>query len=363
MKIVHILWTLGRAGAERMVLDMGRYMKAEGHEVYVVAAGGGGEMQKEFEEAEIPVTVISAGSRAKRGLLIKQITKQLAAWQPDIVHTHLGGDVWGGKAVKKLKHIPWLMTAHSHENDIPFIQRFGRRWAYAHADHIVAVSKSVAQAVTERYHIPHNHLSIIPVGLDLARFKPRDPHLPGDVPVIINIGRLVPEKGQETLLRALASIEQPYILRLIGQGPAFLKLQRLAESLGILPRVHFQGSVKDVTPFLHESDLFCFPSHHEGQGVALYEAAASFVPIIASDLEAFRERFDESMMTFVKAHDVAGWTRAIRHALQQYGQSLERAKRAEAEVKEHFSKEVMGEAYLSLYQELIKKAKTGKRVL
>lgn len=355
MKIVHILWTLGRAGAERMVLDVSRHMKSEGHDVFVLAAGGGGDMRKDFEDAGISVFVMDSMSRMKRGRLIKHISKKLEEINPDIVHTHLGGDVWGGKAVKRLHGIPWIMTAHSHEDDIPFIQRFGRTWAYAHADHIVAVSKSVADAVTRRYRLSQERLSIIPVGLDMVRFKQRDPHLPGDIPVIISVGRLVPEKGHETLLRALAPIEQPYLLRLVGHGPEFLKLQRLAESLGILPRVHFEGVVKDVAPFLRESDLFCFPSWHEGQGVALYEAAAAQVPIIASDLTAFRERFDESHMAFVKSDDVEGWTRAIRSALQNYGQALERAKRASEEITLHYTKEAMGEAYLVQYKRLIKK--------
>ena len=331
LNIVHILWTLGRAGAERMVLDASRVMREKGHEVHIISAGGGGAMQKDFEQAGIIVMNMKSLGKFQRFALVKEIQKALKEIQPDIIHTHLGGDVWGGKAAYYCDMHPWSMTAHSHEDDIPFLQRFGRRWAYKHVDHIVAVSKSVARSVSKHYHLSQNTLSIIPVGLDLERFKPRDPHLPGDIPVIVSVGRLVPEKGHETLLRALAEIKQPYILRLIGQGPERLKLQRLAEWLGILPRVRFEGAVKDVSPFLHEADLFCFPSWHEGQGVALFEAAASYLPIVASDLTSFRESFDNSMMSFVKINDITGWTRAIQDNLQQYGHALEKAKRAREE--------------------------------
>lgn len=355
LKVTHILWTLGRAGAERMVLDLCRYAKDQGHEPHVIAAGGGGVMRSDFKAADIPTTILPVTGKLGRWNLLKRIKRELSKLQPDIVHTHLGGDVWGGKAAVRLDLHPWVMTAHSHEDDIPFLQRPGRRWAYAHTDYVVAVSQSVATAVDRRYNIPQDRLSIIPVGLDLERFRPRDSHLPSDVPVLTSVGRLVPEKGHETLLRAVANIERPFLLNIVGAGPELLRLQRLAESLGVMPRVRFTGVVEDVAPLLRESDLFCFPSRHEGQGVALFEAAAAELPIIASDLQSFRERFDESMMTFVKSDNVEGWTKAIRGALQNYGHALNQAKRARREVRLHYTKEAMGEAYFSLYKQLIKR--------
>jgi len=356
LNVVHILWTLGRAGAERMVLDLCRYAKSEGHEPHVIAAGGEGVMKKDFDEAGIPTTALVATNIFQRGKLVKEIAKRLQEIKPDVVHTHLGGDVWGGKAATRLGLHPWVMTAHSHEDDIPFHQRFGRRFAYANADHVAAVSKSVATAIERRYGITKDRVSIIPVGLDLERFRRRERGLPSDIPELISIGRLVPEKGHETLLKALANIEHPFILRLVGHGPEYLRLHRLAESLGILPRVQFHGVVDDVAPLLRKSDIFCFPSRHEGQGVALYEAAAAEVPIIASDLASFRERFDESMMTFVKQDDVDAWTKAIQSMMRDYGMALEKAKRAREEVKLHYTKEAMGEAYFALYRRLIKTA-------
>lgn len=357
LTVTHILWTLGRAGAERMVLDLCRYGLDQGHDMRVIAAGGGGAMEADFKAANIPVTIEPPSGRLARYGLVKKIATELAVIKPDIVHTHLGGDVWGGKAAMRL-NLPRIMTAHSHEDDIPFIQRPGRKWAYAHADHVAAVSKSVALAVDRRYDIASDKLSIIPVGLDLERFRPRDGALPGDIPVLISVGRLVPEKGHEVLLRALANIEQPFLLRLVGEGPEYLKLHRLAESLGILPRVEFVGVVDDVAPLLRKSDLFCFPSKHEGQGVALFEAVAAAVPVVASDLASFRERFDESMMTFVKAEDISGWEGAIRSALRSYGSALEKAERARREVRLHYTKEAMGEKYFALYERLKRTGKT-----
>jgi glycosyltransferase involved in cell wall biosynthesis len=354
LNVVQILWNLGRAGAERMVFDLSRYLKTSGHRVSVIAASGGGPMEDDFASAGIDLTILPPTHMALRFALVKKMEARLKEICPDIVHTHLGGDVWGGKAAKALD-LSWVLTAHSQEGDMKFHQRFGRRWAYAHVDHVAAVSKNVSIEIQSRHHLDQNKLSIIPVGLDLARFKPRSARLPSDAPRIVSVGRLVSLKGHDVLLRALSRIKTPWRLDLIGNGPEYLSLNRLAESLGILPRVRFLGEVEDVAPYLEAADLFCFPSRHEGQGLALFEAAAARLPIITSKLPAIEERFDQSMMTMIPPGDIDAWSKGISGMLLDYGRSMHMAERAYREVATHYTIEAMGEAYVALYRSLISK--------
>ncbi|PIP60777.1 hypothetical protein COX00_01340 [Candidatus Uhrbacteria bacterium CG22_combo_CG10-13_8_21_14_all_47_17] len=356
--ITQILWTLGRGGAERMVLDLSRYLKQADHDVELLAAGGG-LMHADFKNESIPVAYAAEHiEQASRRDVYDFFWRSLIERRPDIVHTHLGGDIWGGLAAKKLGLHPWIITAHSHEPGLPFLQRIGRFFAYQFADHVVCVSDGVQTAIQKTYKVSSKKMSVIRIGIDAEQFSPRPAHLAGDVPKIISVGRLVPEKGHATLLRALAKVELPWTLELVGDGPEKMALVSLAETLGILPRIHFSGITNDVAAKLKEADLFCLPSRHEGQGLALHEAAVACVPAIASDLASLREVFDAETMLFATVEDVDAWTQAIYSSLTNYGEALRRAEQAQALIKKTFRFDRMGEAYLLLYKKLLQKKNT-----
>lgn len=355
LRITQVLWTLGRGGAERMVFDLSRYLKSAGHDIELLSAGSG-PMRSDFEKEAIHVECAAEHpNEVPRRDVLEFFRHSLVKRRPDILHTHLGGDIWGGLAAKKLGLRPWLITAHSHEPGLPILQRLGRLWAYWFADHVVCVSNGVCDAISKTYKISPKKLSVIRIGIDAKSFPPRSAHLAGDVANLISVGRLVPEKGHATLLHALAKIELPWRLELVGDGPEKMALMSLAETLGILPRVNFFGETNDVGARLKDADLFCLPSRHEGQGLALYEAAIARVPAIASDLPSLREVFDAKTMLFAPSDDVEAWAKAIQDSLTNYGESLRRAERAQECVLKGFSLEGMGEAYVALYRSLLQK--------
>jgi glycosyltransferase involved in cell wall biosynthesis len=355
--LVQVLWTLGRAGAERMVLDLSRSL-LDDYRVEVIALGGGGEMEAEFRAAGIRVTVAPmTSSGLNRRKLIDWLISRWSEQKPDLVQTHLGADVWAGFACRKLK-IPQIITAHSHEPGLAFPVRLLRLQAYRGARHIVSVSDSVRDMVTRRYGVPSSKQSVIRIGIDLSRFTPRDPHQAGDMPHLITVGRLLEDKGQSLLLDALSQIRRPWTLEIVGDGPERVSLQRKAEMLGIMPRVNFTGSVDDVPGRLRRADLFLLASRHEGQAIAVLEASAAQLPAIVSDLSVFHETFPSDALMFAPVDDAPAWTKAISDVLNQYGKALERAHRARQIVEQSYSIQAMKEAYDKLYRRVIP-AKAG----
>ena len=107
----------------------------------------------------------------------------------------------------------------------------------------------------------------------------RDPHL------IVNIGRLSPEKDHGTLLQAFATLCQsrPVRLVIIGDGPDRPRLEQQACRLGVDRRVTFAGFVADPLPLLQRAALFVSSSRQEGLGNALIEALACGLPVVATD--------------------------------------------------------------------------------
>lgn len=352
--VVQMVWTLGRGGAERMAFDVARSLPARGYRVTVVAAGGGGEMAMDFRAAGIPLVIAPEASRISRLRTVAFLREQLGHLKPDLLHTHLGADVWGGWA-RFREHLktPWLITSHSFEPDVAPLQRFLRRWAYRHADQVVAVSSGVASAMRKLYGVEEGRMKTIRLGIDLSRFPPRADRGLGEPANVLVVGRLVPEKNQALLLRALQQVKYRWRLTLAGEGPEHSRLQALAQSLGLLPQVTFAGSVRDVSPLLQAADLVCIPSRHEGQSLALLEAAASHVPILASDLPAFHETFDKRALGYVASDDPGAWASAITSVFEGYDAALERAERASDIVQKSFSLDRMVDEYAELYRWMV----------
>jgi len=308
-------------------------------------------MQLDFEAANIRLTV-NTDLQTRLGA-VKFLRDAIRKRRPAIWHTHLT-PVWAGVAAKTTFVSPWITTAHGFEPGLSLPQRLSRRAAYRGASHVVCVSEAVRHALHRQYGVAPAKTSVIPPGIDLDRFPPRESHMAGDVPKLVSVGRLSSEKGLDTLFHALSELLRPWHLTVVGDGPEKAALHRLAEMLGILPRIKFVGAVADPSPYLRAADLFCMPSHHEGQGMALLEAAASHVPAIASDLPAMREAFGEQGVTFVTHQDAEAWRNAIERTLNRYPEALKRAEAAAEIVEKRYSLDNMVAKHAQLYRRFFK---------
>jgi len=107
------------------------------------------------------------------------------------------------------------------------------------------------------------------------------------------VASLEPSKDHSTLLRAFATLRrrgQNFRLRLVGEGSLGISLRRLAEDLGIAAHVDWAGRAADVGAELAQMDLFAFAAtEDEGLGIALVEALASGLPVVATSVGACRE--------------------------------------------------------------------------
>jgi len=211
--------------------------------------------------------------------------------RPCVIHTrlssaaHIGG-YWGAK-----KKIPVIST----------VDKFPKGRYYTHSDVLIAVSTAVAKHLKEQgftsecIKIVPNPVNIENYKLDVGKRKDlRDKEgvQEGEI-VILGMGRFVPWKGFDLLIRAVSSldVQRPLRLWLVGDGPMKDELMKLAKDVtGDDPGKHvkFFPFAKDVRPFLWASDLFVQPSHYvpgsggpEAFGLALLEAMASGLPVVA----------------------------------------------------------------------------------
>lgn len=178
-------------------------------------------------------------------------------------------------------------------------------------------------------------------------------HLPQSQPVLLNVGRLAPQKNQDVLIRALACLPDAHLV-LAGGGSRQEQLKALATTLGVDERLHLLGALPadDIANLYAAADLFVFPSTWETFGLAAVEAGMVGMPMVVADLPALREvlRTDGGEpVAFVGANDLEGWISAMARMLAKPSASAQ-AKAFALSLRRKYSRSRMIESYLSLFE-------------
>jgi glycosyltransferase involved in cell wall biosynthesis len=181
-------------------------------------------------------------------------------------------------------------------------KRINARRRYLAMDRLVAVSAEVRSDLKTQLLVDPSKIIVIPNGIDIAEIERlgQEPLThkwfdAGQPPVIVAAGRLTYQKGFDVLLRAfaLARVDRPMRLIVLGKGPEQSRLQALAEQLGIEADVKLSGHVSNPLPYLRRAALFVLPSRWEGLSNALLEAMASGTPVVATRCTGSTEVLDQ----------------------------------------------------------------------
>ena len=135
--------------------------------------------------------------------------------------------------------------------------------------------------------------------------------IPERAVLLLSVGELNRNKNQSVILQAMKDLPQVHFA-MAGIGPQEQSLRDLALSLGIAERVHFLGYRQDVREIFRIADVFCHPSWREGISVAILEAMASGLPVVASDIRGNRDLIVAGKGGFLAAPgDAAGFAQAL----------------------------------------------------
>lgn len=196
------------------------------------------------------------------------------------------------------------------------IVRWLRNLLYRYADLVILQTKSNSEYF---YRIEEKKKEIIPNpvlignmgGLALRTTKKKR---------IVTVGRLVPQKNHELLIRAfsnLSSIYPEYVLALYGDGPLRSSLQDLVERLGINSRVIFMGNVKNVFEDISNAEMFVLSSNFEGMPNALMEAMCLGLPVISTKVSGAIELINQyNAGLLVDIGDCAGLENAMKKLIE-----------------------------------------------
>ncbi len=170
------------------------------------------------------------------------------------------------------------------------LQKLGVRVLYSLADVILANSRGITEDLVENFGVSTQKVEVIynPVNIErishLAREPVDHPWFDDELPVVIAMGRLEPQKGYPYLLRAIARVKniRPCRLMILGEGKKRGELEYLAQELGIKQNVAFLGFQKNPFKYLARADLFVLSSLWEGFPNVILEAMTCGTPVIAT---------------------------------------------------------------------------------
>lgn len=328
--VITVVESLGRGGAERMVVTtMGRIQRHR-FEPRVATLFGPDDLADELRAMKIPVHDL--GMRRPRDIPraafnLRRLIRHTGA---QVVHTHLYFANIVGRLATRGGSAALVTTLHNpdYTYDAGHGPRFQVRKALdrltlRRPGHLLAVSEEVRRDYQAHFDLPH--IEVLYNFIDLGRFHERLHALDratarrmlgvrDDEVVVLHVGRFHRQKAQDHLLRAfeVAVLESPNLrLFLAGDGGELPNARAMASEMDLGDSVVFLGTVPDVAPLYRAADVFVFPSRFEAFGMALLEAMAAGLPSVATRAGGIQELATERTTLFTEIDHVTQLARAL----------------------------------------------------
>jgi glycosyltransferase involved in cell wall biosynthesis len=270
---------------------------------------------------------------------LPRLVRTLRGLRPRVAHVI---DVWPQACVAAhLARVPRVFVTH-HTPVLPRRDNLaGRLWqqlGWATKPEVIYTSEA------DRAEDGREPSHVIPLGIDVERFADARPALEADRPIVGSIGRLAEQKGYDTLLGA-ASLLPGAEFVVVGGGELEAELLEQAGK-----NVRLMGWRDDVPELLASFTLYLQPSRYEGLCVAVLEAQAAGVPVIATPVGGMRDTVaDEETGLVVPIADADALAAAIERLLKNEPLAARLAAEAERRVRERYTERRMIDETLALY--------------
>lgn len=365
LKVLHVLHSIERSGAEVMLGQAASLFREHGIELHALATGDSvgwyapALAKAGFALHHLPFEPSSA--------FLARYFRLVRGGHFDVVHVHTERAFFWYEVVARLAGVPRVLrTVHSvfDFGGRLWLERYlQRRFAKAVLGVcVVAPSPSVQEAEDRIYGV---RPLLIPNWTDPARFAPANSGqkrangrvalgIDGEAIVYVSVGSCQLLKRHEAVIRALAGIlatcPGAHYLH-VGSGELEVPEQQLVKDLGLSRKVTFVGQRDDIPELLQSSDVFVMPSTREGSPISCLEAMSCALPVIATDAPGLRDLVAEGETgRLVQGGDELARAMAELYDDEHLRDAMGEAGRAR--VLDEFSVERSVESYLALYGEL-----------
>ena len=395
VRVMQIITNLDIGGAQEVVHTLAKYLAQEEACQPLVCAFRGGPLLDPIRELGIPVEILPARRYSVLALplfladmirLWRALTRLIRQYKVDVIQTHLLRSldflILLLPFATRVRAVFW--TFHSANFELTAAKITGpkwllspkrtiHRWLYKissrHVGGYVAISEQVGQSMAEvlgpvgsKIHVLNNGVDTERYGSSAAIHRERDTvrrelGLPADACLIAQVGTLKEVKGHRFMIEAMPQLfpAAPNLhLLVIGDGELRSTLETQIAQLNLGGHVHLLGSRHDVPRLLGASDLFVLPSLWEGLSMALLEAMASGLPIVASRVSGTIQAIVPGETgLLVPPGEVAPLVEALNELLSDPARARAMGTAAQAHVQATFSAQKQAREHLALYRRVL----------
>jgi len=303
---------------------------------------------------------------------VRRLAQLCRERQIDVLHSHNVRANIHARVAGRMARVPVrVSTIHNsvyhynvsalHQYFYSAAERLTLRWC----DRIIAVSEGIAQELRCRYGLPAARITVVPNGVDPERLvsstsrrqiRPQLGVAP-DATVLLQVGRLTPQKGYDVLFEAVARIADRYpglAVLAVGEGPLRAQLEEQARRLKIDGVVHFLGHREDVADLLNMADLVTLASRSEGMPYTLLEAMGSGRAVVATRIGGIEEVIrQEGTAVLVPTEDAAALATAIAGLLDDPDGAAQMGASAREYIMQNHTAAGMLVQVQAIYQDLL----------
>jgi glycosyltransferase involved in cell wall biosynthesis len=377
--VVEVVGSLAVGGAERVAIEVAAGLAERGWRADLLCAGPearGADFDRSVE-GEAKARGVPVHHLDFRSITSGDTRRRLAAFlrerKPAVVHVHNRPHDWQVVAACTALGIPVVYTVHLTYQ----YPRLRQRALYAACGllvpTVICVSRAVAENVVREERVHRGKVKVVYNGIRMELFRPASPEdraakrqALGWAPetfVWICAARLNAQKGHRWLLEGFARLPATSRARLVlaGDGPLQAELEAQAARLGIADRVQFLGARRDVPALLAAADGFATATLQEGHPLALLEAMASGLPVVAPRLPTVLEvappsggtvLFGPDRLEQCDAHDPAHIADVLAAVEADAARHRQAAATARAHVASRFSREAMIDGHAAIYEDV-----------
>jgi len=317
LKILHIIPSLGKGGAERVCLDLCRQLKKNGHNIKLILL----ENKNEYPELtkDVPYEVFDLlkcfSVRKYETQNFKDFKKYISFFNPDVVHTHL----FGAEIIWKLTQFTIPSVFHIHDNIkafSPFDNGFFKKNSWItwyekrvyltllkkQPTYFLTISKGTYNYIKKTVKPKDNSFGLVHNGIDTRKFISNIKRDLSDIR-LVSTGSLVENKGHKFLLKVVSLLKHESSYRvsfkILGDGPLKADLLEYAQKIGVADIVEFKGKVDCPERYLEEANVYLHGSFTEAFGLVLIEAMASSLPVFSTDGGGNRDLLNHNENGFI----------------------------------------------------------------
>jgi len=369
--VLYIIWSLGLGGAEQVVISLAQGLDKNKFQSFICCLDDEGVFVDGLKSQGIEIFALNK----KRGIdlsVIFKIKRIIKENQIHVVHTHLWGAGLWGRIAALLAGVPVVITEHNVDVWKKWYHKLSDKVLALFTKKICAVSNKVKEFYVRNVGISEKKIEVVYNGInpdppmasqDEIDVIKQELGIVHGVPVIANIGRLVPAKANHIFIEALRILDQKDIVfhsLIIGDG--LLKQSLMDASVDLIDkgRLTFAGLRKDVSKILDLTDISVLSSTREGFSIVVLESMAKGVPFVATDVGGNDEQIIDGKTGFlVPCGDAQALAEGMAKILDNPSLASDMGHAAKQRIQDEFSLEGMVKKMQEVYELVNDEGKNG----